>query len=277
MKPIPPKAKIGVVIGTYGSVPYVGLSTIALEEYATGYNEFRDILIHDDGSPDFEKLNHCVSSDFMQVTHYSTGKRVGAPGKSMLGDMSAFVVGLKWAAANDIDLLVKLSRRFIINRPFVAALQELAHNTQYATYSGTDMSCGLGFRSECCALHVPSWIESGAVDLMKATIATGEQPVNGLVGGAEGWYHERAREVHRWAHPDKDARADLLAYSEGHFTRSETWSGYGYWPMLGLSRTQKLPGILWHNSCSLADYAALAQEFGLPYTEADFVIPSGAS
>jgi hypothetical protein len=266
MKPIPEKAKIGVVIGTYGSVPYCDLSVVCIGEQ----DGVRHILIHDDGSSEFEALKSVVSSDFMHIWHHTTGKRLGSEGHRMLGDISAFVVGIDWANANGFDLLVKFSRRWIVNRPWVDGLQELAHNTQYATYSATDTLNGLGFRSECCALHVPSWIESGAYAKMKAQVDSGVQPTY----CAEGWYHELARQVHIWRN-DSVHRNDLLALSESLFKRSREWICYGLWPMMGLSREQRLPGIYWHNSRTPAEYAALAQEFGLPYTESDFVLPEG--
>lgn len=265
MKSIPPKANIGVVIGTYGSAPVVETSLVALRNEG---HFAMPILVHDDHSPDFERLGDIATK--YRACLCTPGRRIGKPGQSMLGDMSAFAMGLEWASVNNIDILVKFSRRWIVNRTWVSSFQELAHNTQYATYSATDMMCGLGFRAECCALHVPSWMESGGYDMLRTQIAIGQQPVQGMVGGAEGWYHDVARHVHRWAHPDSQDRSDLCAYSEGYFTKSESWSGYGFWPMMGLSRAQKLPGILWHHSCSTSEYAALAKEFGLSYTEADF-------
>jgi hypothetical protein len=272
MIPIPPDPKIGVVIGTYGSIPFVELGLIALD--AEPNRLTFSVLVHDDGSDDFGRLSEIAAS--WGAAACTPGRRLSKPGESMVGDMSAFAMGLEWGSVHGIDILVKFSRRWIVSRPWVDGLRELAHNTQYATYSSVDMMCGLGFRSECCALHVPSWMESGAYDKLRAQIATGEQPVHGLVGGAEGWYHELARSVHRRAHPDPNDRSDLCAYTEGHFTRSEPWSGYGMWPMMGLSRKQRIPGVLWHNSCSAADYAELARSFGLSYTEADFVVPGDA-
>lgn len=268
---IPAEAKIGVVIGTYASKPFVELGLAALQYSTCGSVS---ILVHDDGSDDFPDISRTARRYGAEAC--TPGRRIGKPGQSMLGDMSAFAMGLEWASVNNIDILVKFSRRWIVARDWVSGLQELAHNTQYATYSATDMMCGLGFRAECCALHVPSWMESGGYDMLRAQIATGEQPVHGLVGGAEGWYHNIVRHVHKWAHPDPTDRLDLCAYSESHFPKSVTCDSYGFWPMMGLSRAQKLPGILWHHSCPISDYVALAQSLGLSYTEADFELSGEA-
>lgn len=269
---IPYKPIIGMVIGTYASIPYVHLGLEALRRH----EPLVRVLVHDDCSPKADELRElcgAYGADFISLDYRH------AP---TVGDLSAFVEGLRWGKANGLDIVVKNSRRMIWNKPWVAGLQELAHCTQYATYTGACSWFGFGHRSECVAMHVPSWIDSGAFAMMEHT-ANANQPFASL---PEAWHHWRARDVHKFVHPVVAehmgpngvhiADCDFVTRHESYYPVSGNCDGFQQWPALGLHRGQRIPGLLWHDSHSFSDYADLAAEFGLPYTTEDFVIIPGS-
>lgn len=93
--------KYGFVIGTYGSLPSVDLNISNIKHF------FGDvpILINDDASDvNFSKL---VAS--RKCSLHVNNKKYG----HVLGDLSAFVNGLKWARHNNIDVLIKISRKLL--------------------------------------------------------------------------------------------------------------------------------------------------------------------
>ena len=71
--------------------------------------------------------------------------------------MRIFAEGLEWAAANSIELLVKLSRRFIPTREWAGELAELARASNAVTFSSYTTSYGYGFRTEATGMLTAAW------------------------------------------------------------------------------------------------------------------------
>jgi len=267
--PVPANAKIGIVICTYGSVPYVNLSLEALRRYEPDIA----VLVHDDCSPDADRLREVAASfgaDFVTTE----SQRVAT-----VGDLSGFAEGLRWGQSKRLDIVVKCSRRFILAKPWSQGLRELMHNTGYATACGPCAHFGFGYRSELVAMHVGSWIDSGAMARMAQAVRENASydPL------PEAYDHWRARDVHAFVHPVDDsvshandenhAECDYLVRSERLYPRADSYAAFAWWTaVMGLCRTQRIPGVLWHDSHTPADYAALAATFGLPWTTADFEI-----
>ena len=89
--------EIGVVIGTYGSVPYVDLQL----HYLKNVNGINKILVHDDCSNEQDKLK--TLCDNYNVDFYSTEKNLWHKAcVGSLGDQNCFFEGLKWAKENGI-------------------------------------------------------------------------------------------------------------------------------------------------------------------------------
>ena len=51
-------------------------------------------------------------------------------------------------------------------------------------------------------------------------------------------------------------------------------NGYAQWELIGDDRVLKSELRLWHDANSLADYAAVAKQWSMPYEEADFADPN---
>ena len=183
--------------------------------------------------------------------------------------------------SHDLDIVVRVSDRLILEKNWVAGLRELAMNTQYATYAAPCAHFNVPFRQELFAIHVPSWHAfvcsqmSGDIRAWKLADKTTDEAVT-----LEKYYIGMAKEVHRRVHPviSSVSHWDNVTYDdcdytvrhEQYFPRPEDSSGYGVWPILGLARTQKVRGLLWKDSHTPADYYELSKSYGLAYTEADF-------
>jgi len=249
-----PKANVGIVIGTFAAVPYVHLSLAALRKHEPNIK----IMVHDDFSPAADKLREiCAHYD---AEYYSLDFRRVAT----VGDLSALAKACRWTFQQGCNIGVKVSRRCIINRPFVAGLQELFYNMQMPTVCGACSTFGFGYRSECVAMWTPSWLGTGVVDEMDRIVAANTE----YSGLPEGWYHERAKKVYELTKSKERQQYDKF------YPAAASRAAFTDWPLLGLGRAVKVPGVLWHDSHGAKDYWELAQEFNLPYSLQEFEDPN---
>jgi len=242
---------VGLVIGTYASVPYVHL---ALETRRRLYPQL-PVLVHDDASPHAPQLQHLCAR--YGAAFSCNPQRL----RHSVGDVSAFVQGLEWASNQDLELLVKMSRRFVPLANWVPGLQQLARTSQYATYSHHCTGTGFGFRTECIGLHVPSWRNGGAWrDLYERTQRN--EPVF-----VEAHVHNLARELHR-------SNCQVNQAYEVRYPRPSEAQAYGVWTIMQDSRWHRSAEVLWHDCDTPLDYARLAVLYGLDYTPAHFQDPN---
>lgn len=231
--------KLGVVIGTHGSLPYIRLH---LELRKRNWPSV-PCLVVDDASEQVEELRALCDSygcDFA-----ANERRLGHAG----GDMNVFTRGLAWAAGKGVDLLVKFSRRWLFTDDWQPNLLALAEESQHATYSNRDDSNGFGFRTECLGMHVPSWAASEFHSDIAGRTLTGQ-----------------------WLLPERLVHI----YAERIFKRSATkacrkWVSlrpsspreFATWNAIGTSRRTRFPNVYWHETHTPSEYAALAESLGV--------------
>jgi glycosyltransferase involved in cell wall biosynthesis len=179
---IPWPPKIAVVIGTYGSPAYIRLQLESRKRFWPD----APVLIHDDDSPERDELMRICNE--YGALYYSPSKR-----SENVGDMAAVVKGIDWAHEISCDIVVKISRRFIIIHEWLDAFRTLAYSTQYPTYAGHCAEYLYPCRSECVAFHVDSWRSSESMQRMRTGIKNGENPNGKLT--MEQWYHQQAKEI----------------------------------------------------------------------------------
>lgn len=242
---------MGLVIATFAAVPFVHL---ALESWRRNYPHV-PVLVCDDGSPREEQLRTLCS------TYGASFARNGARARASVGDMSAFVRGFDWAREAELQILVKMSRRFIPLTDWVPELWALARETQYATYSNRCAHFNFGFRTECTAFHVRSWFDAGAVEELRARVARNEPAF------VEGYVHDFCRHVH-------ERRCEANQEFERHHPRPPDADGYGVWNIMPDSRMTRKADLLWHDSEAPVDYHRASVLYGLPYRLEDFVDPN---
>lgn len=247
-----PRPSVGLVIGTFAAVPYLHL---ALESWRRNYPDI-PVLVSDDGSPNRAELSELCTlygADF-----------VGHPARRRwtIGDLSSYVHGLDWAQERRLELLVKMSRRFIPLYNWVPGLQRLAYETQYPTYSNQCLHFNFGFRTECVGFHRVSWNASGVIARVRSRVARNEPTF------VEGYLHELAREVHRRSYCGANRE-----YEQAH-PRPPGADAYGVWDVMAERRTTRKEALLWHDCNEPDDYYRAAVRYGLPYAPEEFSDPN---
>lgn len=221
--------KIGLVVSTYGSPSYVHLHLATSKKLHPNM----PVLIHDDGSPtntalQINKLCKEYGADF------STGcVRLGHQG----GDIYAFYAGLLWAERNGIDLLVKMSRRFIPKKAWAGNLLLTATYPEedVSTFGNYCSTCNFLLRTECMAMQVKDWMS--VIELI----------------------HEKAVD------PKDDLVAELFMYDLVKTKLRKSKKIYEEWSLLGESRWDNSENAMWHITSSPTDYFEHAKSLGLDY------------
>ena len=249
------RPRLGLVIGTFAAVPYIHLQ---LEARRRLYPDV-PTLVHDDGSPVRDDLLSLCAQ--YGVDFESNSQRL--PYANHLGDLSTFLGGLQWAKSKGIELLLKLSRRWLPLSDWTDDLITLAMESQNATFSNHTISYGFGFRTECLGMAVSRWATDRVFESIIARMVTGEDVF------VEGYIHQFAMEF------DLANCMTAQLWNERHPLPPDR-RGYAPWAWMGTDRCYASPsaGYLWHNSHPPTMYAQQAQTWGLPYTNADFEDPN---
>ena len=248
----PAEPSLGVVISTYGSIPFLDLNL----HYLVNVNRLR-VLIHDDCSPMRDELIALCQRYSPYVDLYSTSERMWHKEKiGVIGDTNSFLVGLQWAHQNRFDLLLKLSRRMVVLKEFATDLKRLAVESDGFTFGNYCESDDFPLRTECMAMCVKAWTHDFPMNQLN-TMVYAKLPVF-----AEYWFHDLARML-AYANASERYRryADTHRIGASHdgFVR---WDG-----LLGKDRYTPNPGALWHNCNPLEDYYNAARAvFGDRYT-----------
>ena len=235
---------VGVVIGTYGAVPYIHLQLESLRLFHPG----TPCLVVDDGSPqrkELEKLCDQYGAEFLWRK-----QRMG----HVPGDMQAFLEGHAWAQRRGIALLVKFSRRWIPVKPWMDKLHARWKGTGAPTFCNRCTGNNFGFRSECVAMDVSAWEKSGALEEIHRDIAIART----RFVLAEATIHRAAGNA--WVSNLKIA--NRLDAEEGHYGGA---GGYVRWEEMKESRREKNENFLWHETHSEDEYRKLAEQWGVPF------------
>ncbi len=240
--------KFGIVIGTYRSIPYVHLGLESIHRN----NAPVKVLINDDLSDEKEKLETLC---YHYKCELSFNKEING---HIPGDLSAFYNGLKWANENDIDLLVKFSRRWVPIINWVPGLEKLAKETQANTFSSICLNLNWGFRSECVGMHVKTWLEA----MPKIEAEMGRKKENGYI--VEKFIHDTGKDLPQCEEYKEWDRKN---------PREQWRTGYAPWSHIGQNRIVLNPEAYWHHSRKPKDYCELSKSWGLNYSEKDFNNP----
>jgi hypothetical protein len=244
---------IGMVVGTYAAVPYIHLQLEARRRF---YPDV-PLLVHDDASPEGPRLAElCVSYG---VDFESNSERQ----PYHLGDLTAFLGGLRWADRRKLDILVKTSRRWVFLTRWVEDLQRLALDSQYATFSNYTTTYGFGFRTESIGLATKRW---ASPEFFRPTIAAIRRRLHVFV---EAYIHQHAVEFER------SNCFQAIRWKQEHPMPPDKM-GYAQWHLIGTDRGRSDPARrwLWHDCDPPRAYAEIAQHWGLPYEVKDFEDPN---
>lgn len=223
----------GLLISTYGADPYVHLG---LAVRAKHYPDVLALVVDDCSgrAAELAALAKRHGADFRGNPETMNHTR---------GDLLAVCHGLRWASRRGLDVLVKMSRRFVPRMDWRPGLRRVIRETQHATYAGP-FDATYGLRSECMAFDVKRWLPRVA-QLEKLARESSWLWVENVL-------HQTAREILPWGAGEQD--------------------GFAEWNFPGLGKWIECDNHLWHNFANPEDYATLAREYGLPYTSSDFEV-----
>ena len=228
----------GAVLTTYGRPDLMEIQLY----YLCKVNKL-PVLIHDDASDDGPAIEALVDSYKAQgfdVSYTHTNKRLG----HLPGDVAAIAAGIRWAASRKIDLLFKVSMRWIIKREWVTALRDLAFNTDALTLSSYTTSYGLGFRTEFFGMCVAEWV-SMLPKLDALTIEGLPYNIRTLEGSCV------ERHIHLMAMELANKRATYkYMYNLSKQCLDKKRQGYILIPDMGTDRRTPPADVLWHNAYS---------------------------
>lgn len=261
--PYEPLHPVGVVIGTYGSVPYIHMHL----EARARFNPDAPYLVIDDGSPKaFEISKLCGKYG---VEFVKNQKREG----HVPGDMLVFVNGHRWAKERDIGLLVKMSRRWVPLEMWHKDLVRIWQQSHATTLNARCVGHGFGFRSECVAMDVKAWSGRDVMRPILDKIAEARdrltpetpiwaQPHDGLL--VEGIIHRAAANASNYGDPF------WRKYLE-HNPPEKGTGHYAKWPFMGDNRRKRQPNYLWHEWAPIREYKKVLKDWGIDgYCDDDF-------
>jgi hypothetical protein len=276
---------IGLLIGTHGTPAFIHLHL----ECSKRFYPIKTLVI-DDESEESKKIKDLCGqygSDFLSSTGFSDSvfddgiykicdqckqneitinnvcKKCS---KHSLGDINLTASGLEWAKNNNIDLLVKFSRRFLPLYDWRPELLRNALSTDYPAYTYWCETSKFGFRTECAAFVVKDWIDLGAIEVMRNC----KPPV---LTEAFIWANCLRLFQIKNLNKNKNLLDDFKSINPywGHIKNNQT--GYGHWLISGCSRSQKLGWRLWHHVNPPEDYLNMANKFEINcYSKEDFTI-----
>jgi len=109
--------KAGIVIGTYGTPQFIHLQLANIRKLEPDV----PVLVVDDNSPDQDAISDLCRQ--YGAEFICNPKRY----EHWQGDLNVYIQGLQWAKRNNIDLLLKLSRRRIFLEPVISNLLKQAN------------------------------------------------------------------------------------------------------------------------------------------------------
>ena len=209
-------------------------------------------LVHDDASGAGGQLQELCGRYGAEFETNSS--RLG----HQMGDLSALVGGLAWAKERGIDLLVKMSRRFIPLTDWVPGLVELARESQYPTYSNLCRSFGIPIRTECMAVAVGEW---GAADV--------EGEIRRFMLTNVGWTMVETYLV-EYARKLEGRRCDKARAWAEKTPGTRHAMGYAVWDFVWSSRLEQTRSQLWHTANTPEAYREVAGKLGLGWGSESF-------
>jgi len=247
-KIFPQSPRLGLVISTFGSVPYVAL---ALAARNTLYPTL-PVVVHDDASDQSDELARLCEQN--GVDFQTNSARLGHE----MGDLLSLVGGLRWAQERGIDLLVRMTRRFIPKRDWTAHLAEVAMYTQFGTLGRECNTHRLPIRTECFAMYVGHWaLPEIAGEMAKFAITNRASIV------VERYVYTMVGKVYEMG------CGAALEWERLH-VRTTPRAMFAPWEFVEPQRGLLTPNYLFHEANWPGDYAALAQNAGLNYSADDF-------
>lgn len=217
---------IGVVIGHFDSIDFLNLNLKLLRKHCGAF----PLLVSDDCSPGWNLNGSCTPAiDEVLAENnavaWTNQNRLG----HVSGDLSALAKGILWAKAQDLEYLVKMSQRFIVDRPnWLAETVDFLRRTNAITLGRGCKDFGWKIRTELMAIRVEDWHQDR---ILKSLLSPPDRPFAELIA---------------WELIEKCL--------SGRLTQ---------WDLLAPGRQSKAPDIYFRATHRSEDFARLAQSVGI--------------
>lgn len=223
----------GVVIGSYGWPALIDLQIRMIRSTCGPV----PILVSDDCSPGFPDGARFARLTALCARHadvmlWPSAERIGHTG----GDIAAYWKGVVWGFSRGLQVVAKLSQRFVITRPdwlYEGARDLRASGLPLATQRCTG-TAHFDLRTEAALLDVSHWHTPEVL--------------------------ERIKPRRYWHDTPKGLCAETILYRV-----LQDLLGGVFWPwsLFGPDRQRPSPGVLWHHYASATAYRALAEQHGV--------------
>jgi hypothetical protein len=228
-----PVPHVGLVLSTCGSAPTIHLQ---LEQARRMFGPHDDdntgmaVLVVNDGDEEEAELK-ALCAEYR--ADYRTGPKLGhAP-----GDLRAFLIGLEWAEEKNVQLMVKMSRRFVPLVPWRTELLWLADQNHYACAFGRRHDDRGFLRTDCIALRVERW---------------------------------NVPEIRRQFEEGIELMPESLSVETMVGSTAKVNGGFAVWNLLGDHISRPHDRALQWRACYPYHYGDLSRSLGLPYRDSDF-------
>ena len=217
---------VGVVIGSYKFPGLVELQLRAIRHWCGPV----PVLVSDDCSPHAGELARVCEREGAEFS--PNPERLGHTG----GDLAAFWKGIRWARSKKLQVLCKLSQRFI----------------------GTSRR----------------WLQDGARELIESALPLSSNRCRGreswplrteaVLLDAAAWHRDDVLDFLAPRQRPKPANAE---FDFARLLDSKLGGLFWPWKLFGEDRYERRPGYLWHCSHRVGDYRKLAARFGVELDE----------
>lgn len=223
----PDDPRVGVVIGSYGWPSLIPIQ-VRLIRITCGAVP---ILVSDDKphTGDSDTIRRfCESQD--NVLHWPNPDKIGHTG----GDISAFYKGVIWGAANGLNVVAKISQRFLVER--TRWLQDGAEELLRSGLPAAGRTCkgtwNFDLRTEAVLMKVADWFVPRVLHQITPR---------------------------RFFEGSNGTCAETIIY---RVIRDHLGGVYWPWSLIGTDRMTKNPGVVWHDANDRSDYSRIAQRLG---------------
>ena len=232
---------IGLAVTTCGTAPYVHLH-LEVAARMFGHRGIPLLVCNDGDTADeeIEAINRLCDQ-------YGADPMAGPHLGHSWGDLRSIQWAIEWAEKNRVDVVAKMSRRFIPLTPWRHSLLCLASNNPWCAAFARrhdDRRDGL-FRTDCFAIRVSSW-------------------QNEKVKGAFDIWQAKGREFVEAGKP-RDVNVEPLIYS-----LVKCIGGWQHWDLIGQNFYRPYEKAMQWRGVLPCHYGDLSRSLGLPYTDADF-------
>jgi len=234
-------SRIGLIITTYSGPAYVHLTLESVRRLKKDVQ----IIVHDDCSGNRELKRIC---DLYGVELISTQERLG----HVRGDIAGIIAGYNWGVEKNLDVVIKISRRFIPKTDIIEEIQKSFIDSKFSTCSAQCLDFKLPFRSEAMAMKIDDWRTMRGNKLLEAFFDSGD------IIYVEALINYIATKIYKRMYLNQLNTLDISPFYK--------------WKYLGESRKMPNLNYIWHESNTKEDYSSFAMQLGLTYSPENFNI-----